>query len=68
MSTITDDKTPLGQRLDISWFESGNFVLFIKRLQRFLNDDQIVSVIETLEETCNHCWDSHNDCSCWNDE
>lgn len=43
--------------------------LFIQKLRiGGLSDSMIVSVINALETTCHHCWDSEKGCQCWNDE
>ena len=43
--------------------------LFISRLQRAgFNGAQIEAVLQIVENTCTHCWDSDSGCQCWNDE
>lgn len=43
--------------------------LFIKSLvSKGFSLSQIVLIIESIDDTCNYCWDSPTGCNCWNDE
>ena len=43
--------------------------VFVDKLgQKGLTLSQIVSVLETIDDVCNHCWDAPTGCQCWNDE
>ncbi len=43
--------------------------LFVKKLRAGgLNDDQIIIVIETLNNTCRHCFNSDLRCYCSRDD
>lgn len=50
--------------------DSGNKpTLLVQRLRALgLDDEEILSVQATIDNTCNHCWDAGNGCQCWNDE
>ena len=44
-------------------------LLFIKRLkEKGFDKHQIYDILETIDETCNHCWDGKKGCQCYNDE
>jgi len=46
-----------------------NDSLFVKKLREHgLDDDQIAGVLETISEVCEHCYNNHNKCQCWNDD
>ena len=43
--------------------------LFIKKLKDYgISEMHIADVIQTINDTCHHCWDSESGCQCWNDE
>lgn len=43
--------------------------LFVDKLvKKRLTYSQIVTVLKTMDEVCNICWDSPKGCQCWNDE
>ena len=43
-------------------------LLFIKKLRYKLTGEQIAFVLDVIETTCKHCYDSDEYCSCWNDQ
>ncbi len=42
--------------------------LFMQELRNGLSTLQIEKVLRTIDETCNHCWDSLSNCTCMRDE
>lgn len=64
-----DIKTKIKQWADAhSYHADDSDILFVKRLRSIgLDDWQILSILDTIDATCLHCFDDEFNCMCWDD-